>query len=96
MYTDTQKIGSAFYHFRTEEGQLKGVNICHKHGIDGLIVIGGDGSYRVNIFLLHHFHILCPVELCQPLHKLLTRVHVPVARQRVHHRRTAGSSPSAA
>lgn len=32
--------------FRTEEGQKKGVDICHKHGIDGLIVIGGDGSYR--------------------------------------------------
>lgn len=32
--------------FRTEEGQLKGAEICHKHGIDGLVVIGGDGSYR--------------------------------------------------
>ena len=32
--------------FRTEEGQKKGAEICRKHGIDGLIVIGGDGSYR--------------------------------------------------
>ena len=32
--------------FRTEEGQQKGADICHKHGIDGLVVIGGDGSYR--------------------------------------------------
>ena len=32
--------------FRTEEGQDKGVEICNKHGIDGLVVIGGDGSYR--------------------------------------------------
>ncbi len=32
--------------FKTEEGQQKGVEICHKHGIDGLVVIGGDGSYR--------------------------------------------------
>ena len=32
--------------FRTEEGQKKGADICRKHGIDGLIVIGGDGSYR--------------------------------------------------
>ena len=32
--------------FRTDEGQNKGVEICRKHGIDGLIVIGGDGSYR--------------------------------------------------
>ncbi|MBD5483330.1 MAG: 6-phosphofructokinase [Lachnospiraceae bacterium] len=32
--------------FRTEEGQEKGAEICRKHGIDGLVVIGGDGSYR--------------------------------------------------
>lgn len=32
--------------FKTEEGQERGVEICQKHGIDGLIVIGGDGSYR--------------------------------------------------
>ncbi len=32
--------------FTTEEGQKKGAEICKKHGIDGLIVIGGDGSYR--------------------------------------------------
>ncbi len=32
--------------FKTEEGQALGAEICVKHGIDGLIVIGGDGSYR--------------------------------------------------
>lgn len=32
--------------FKTEEGQKKGAEICKKHGIDGIIVIGGDGSYR--------------------------------------------------
>lgn len=32
--------------FRTEEGQKKGAEICRKHGIDGIVVIGGDGSYR--------------------------------------------------
>lgn len=32
--------------FRTKEGQEKGAEICRKHGIDGLVVIGGDGSYR--------------------------------------------------
>ncbi len=31
--------------FRTEEGQKKGAEICRKHGIDGLVVIGGDGSF---------------------------------------------------
>ncbi len=30
--------------FRTEEGQEKGAEICRKHGIDGLVVIGGGGS----------------------------------------------------
>ena len=31
--------------FRTEEGQKKGAEVCRKHGIDGLVVIGGDGSF---------------------------------------------------
>ena len=30
---------------RTEEGQQRGAEICRKHGIDGLVVIGGDGSF---------------------------------------------------
>ncbi|MCM1113433.1 MAG: 6-phosphofructokinase [Muribaculum sp.] len=32
--------------FKTPEGQKKGADICKKHGIDGIVVIGGDGSYR--------------------------------------------------
>ena len=32
--------------FVTPEGQKEGAEICRKHGIDGLIVIGGDGSFR--------------------------------------------------
>ena len=32
--------------FVTAEGQQKGAEICRKHGIDGIVVIGGDGSYR--------------------------------------------------
>lgn len=31
---------------RTEEGQKKAAEICKKHGIDGLVVIGGDGSFQ--------------------------------------------------
>lgn len=31
--------------FRTEDGQRKGAEICKKYGIDGLVVIGGDGSF---------------------------------------------------
>ncbi|MBD5465336.1 MAG: 6-phosphofructokinase [Lachnospiraceae bacterium] len=32
--------------FRTLEGQQAGAEICKKHGIDGIVVIGGDGSYK--------------------------------------------------
>lgn len=32
--------------FYTEEGQQRGADILKKRGIDGLIVIGGDGSYH--------------------------------------------------
>ena len=32
--------------FRTEEGQKLGAEVCRKHGIEGIIVIGGDGSFR--------------------------------------------------
>lgn len=32
--------------FKTPEGQKKGAEICRKHGIGGMVVIGGDGSYR--------------------------------------------------
>ncbi|MCA0171601.1 6-phosphofructokinase [Bacillus sp. RAR_GA_16] len=32
--------------FKTLEGQLKGVENLKKFGIEGLVVIGGDGSYR--------------------------------------------------
>jgi 6-phosphofructokinase 1 len=31
--------------FKTREGQQKGIDQLNKHGIDGLVVIGGDGSY---------------------------------------------------
>ncbi|MBQ7943784.1 MAG: 6-phosphofructokinase [Lachnospiraceae bacterium] len=32
--------------FKEPEVQARGAEICRKHGIDGLVVIGGDGSYR--------------------------------------------------
>jgi 6-phosphofructokinase 1 len=32
--------------FTTEEGQKRGAEICRKNGIDGMVVIGGDGSFR--------------------------------------------------
>ncbi|MBU9737209.1 6-phosphofructokinase [Lachnospiraceae bacterium ASD3451] len=46
-----QKGGTILYtarcsEFRTLEGQQKGAEVCRKHGIEGLIVIGGDGSFQ--------------------------------------------------
>ena len=32
--------------FVTPEGQQKGAEICRAHGIDGMVVIGGDGTFR--------------------------------------------------
>lgn len=43
--------GTALYtarceEFKTKEGQQKGIEQLNKFGIEGLVVIGGDGSYR--------------------------------------------------
>ena len=32
--------------FKTQEGIDKGIETCKKHGIEGIVVIGGDGSFR--------------------------------------------------
>ena len=32
--------------FRTPEGQQRGAEVCKKYSIDGLVVIGGDGSFQ--------------------------------------------------
>lgn len=34
------------HRFRDPEWQKKGADICRKHGIDGVVVIGGDGSFQ--------------------------------------------------
>ena len=46
-----QRGGTVLYtarcmEFMTEEGQREGAEICRRYGIDGIVVIGGDGSYR--------------------------------------------------
>lgn len=46
-----QKGGTVLYtarcpEFVKPEGQDKGAAVCKKHGIDGLVVIGGDGSFK--------------------------------------------------
>lgn len=40
--------------FKTKEGQLQGIEQLKKHGIDGLVVIGGDGSYMGAKALTEH------------------------------------------
>ncbi len=32
--------------FKTEDGMQKAIDVCHELGIEGIVVIGGDGSYR--------------------------------------------------
>lgn len=32
--------------FCTDEGMQKAVDTCHRHGIEGVVVIGGDGSFK--------------------------------------------------
>jgi 6-phosphofructokinase 1 len=46
-----QRGGTVLYtarckEFMTAEGQDKGAEICRKHGIDSVVVIGGDGSFQ--------------------------------------------------
>ena len=48
-----QRGGTVLYtarcmEFMTEEGQKRGAEVCRKHGIDGIVVIGGDGSFRAH------------------------------------------------
>lgn len=40
--------------FMTEEGQLEGVANCRRFGIDGIIVIGGDGTFQGGSALTSH------------------------------------------
>ncbi|WHY65951.1 6-phosphofructokinase [Neobacillus sp. SuZ13] len=40
--------------FKTKEGQQKGIEQLKAHGIEGLVVIGGDGSYRGAKALTEH------------------------------------------
>ena len=44
--------------FRTEQGVLKAKATCEKYGLEGLVVIGGDGSFRGAADLSAH-GILC-------------------------------------
>ena len=45
--------------FETKEGQKKAVEVLKKNNIDGLIVIGGDGSYRGAHILSSKWNVKC-------------------------------------
>jgi len=54
-----QRGGTVLYtarcpEFVTEEGVQKAVETCRRHGIDGVVVIGGDGSFRGARHLCNH------------------------------------------
>ena len=54
-----QKGGTILYtarclEFKKKEYQEKGADICRKHGIDGVVVIGGDGSFNGASRLAEH------------------------------------------
>lgn len=54
-----QKGGTILYtarclEFMTEDGIKRAVNMCKIFGIDGLVVIGGDGSFKGARTLAHH------------------------------------------
>lgn len=55
------RFGGAFLHssrsdeFRTEAGQQKAAEILHKHKIDALIAIGGDGTFNGAVDLARHW-----------------------------------------
>lgn len=56
-------LSSRSVEFRTTEGQQKAASILKKHGIEGLIPIGGDGTFHGAVALSKHWmgHIVgCP------------------------------------
>ncbi|MBU8879684.1 6-phosphofructokinase [Bacillus sp. FJAT-29790] len=50
----TMLLSARCEEFTTKEGQQKGIDQLKKHGIEGLVVIGGDGSYRGAKALTEH------------------------------------------
>lgn len=45
--------------FLTEKGQKRAVEVIKKNNIGGLILIGGDGTYRGGVALVEKWHIPC-------------------------------------
>ncbi|MBR2926622.1 MAG: 6-phosphofructokinase [Clostridia bacterium] len=45
-YGGTHLLSSRCPEFKTEEGMAKAIQTCHENGIDALVCIGGDGTFR--------------------------------------------------
>jgi len=45
--------------FMTEDGQKRGVEVLQRHGIEGVVAIGGDGTYRGAIALARTWKVPC-------------------------------------
>lgn len=50
----TMLFSARYPEFKEKEGQLKGVEQLKKHGLEGVVVIGGDGSFRGAQALSNH------------------------------------------
>ncbi len=67
------RFGGAFLHssrckqFRTEAGLKKAAANLQKHGIEALVAIGGDGTFRGAVALAQHWNgqiVGCPATIC--------------------------------
>lgn len=54
MFPGTFLYSARYPEFAEEEGQLAGIEQLKKHGIDAVVVIGGDGSYHGALQLTRH------------------------------------------
>ena len=43
---DAKLYSARSVEFATEEGMRKAIRVCRENGIEGVVVIGGDGSFR--------------------------------------------------
>ena len=53
-YGGTHLLSSRCPEFKTEEGMAKAIQTCHENGIDALVCIGGDGTFRGATDLTFH------------------------------------------
>lgn len=62
--------------FATEEGMRKAIRVCRENGIEGVVVIGGDGSFRGPVICPRE---VFPVWVCPaPSITILLAVTIPL------------------